>query len=72
VPVKVHQSGTAPCGSIGSAGREGSAVFKIFSVNFAGKKLQISMEDLDVVILPREEKLDVNPNSPLISKKALK
>ncbi|MFN0036332.1 MAG: clan AA aspartic protease [Saprospiraceae bacterium] len=33
---------------------------------------QITMEDMDVVIYPREERMDVNPNSPLVPKKALK
>ncbi|HMQ47973.1 MAG TPA: hypothetical protein PKA00_11315 [Saprospiraceae bacterium] len=33
---------------------------------------QIPMEDMDVVIFPREERLDVNPNSPLVPKKSLK
>ena len=33
---------------------------------------QIPMEDMDVVIYPREERLDVNPNSPLVPKKSLK
>jgi clan AA aspartic protease len=33
---------------------------------------QIPMEDMDVVIFPREERLDVNPNSPLMPKKSLK
>lgn len=33
---------------------------------------QIPMEDMDVVIFPREERLEVNPYSPLIPKKSLK
>lgn len=33
---------------------------------------QIPMEDMDVVIFPREERLDVNPDSPLVPKKSLK
>lgn len=33
---------------------------------------QIPMEDMDVVIYPREERLDVNPDSPLVPKKSLK
>jgi hypothetical protein len=30
------------------------------------------MEDLDVIIHPREQKLVVNPDSPLVAKKSLK
>lgn len=33
---------------------------------------QIPMEDMDVVISAREERLDVNPDSPLVPKKSLK
>ncbi len=33
---------------------------------------QIPMEDMDVVIYPPEERLDVNPDSPLVPKKSLK
>ncbi len=32
----------------------------------------IPMEDLDVVLLPKEQKMVVNPESPLIAKKKLK
>jgi clan AA aspartic protease len=33
---------------------------------------QIPIEDLDVVLLPREEKMIVNPKSPFIARKDLK
>ena len=33
---------------------------------------QIPMEDMDVIIMLREERLVVNPNTPLVPKKALK
>jgi clan AA aspartic protease len=33
---------------------------------------RIPLEDMDVVLLPREETIDVNPDSPLIAKKDLK
>jgi clan AA aspartic protease len=33
---------------------------------------QIPMEDMDVVLYPREERMDINPNTPFMPKKALK
>jgi clan AA aspartic protease len=33
---------------------------------------QIPMEDMDVVLFPREERMDINPNTPFMPKKALK
>lgn len=33
---------------------------------------QIPLEDMDVVLLPREEKMIVNPKTPLIARKELK
>jgi clan AA aspartic protease len=33
---------------------------------------QIPMEDMDVVLYPREERMDINPDTPFMPKKALK